>query len=95
MSAKENDDRFAENVGGFNGCVERGIVHRSLRVLHPVNHTTTLCGGRATATNGDTGVLSEGCRTSYAAIHDVQVQGLREAHGPGCFTDLLGALGAA
>jgi len=49
---KEHDNRLAQTITGFDGRVERGIIRRSLRALHPVNHASTVGVGRPRPPNG-------------------------------------------
>ena len=44
---KEDNDRFAKQVGRFDGDVQSRIVARPLRSLHPVNDATSIMIRRA------------------------------------------------
>ena len=50
---EEDDDRLLQRIRGFHRDIERRIVQRALRALHPVHDAATALGRCARAANSD------------------------------------------
>ena len=56
---EEDDDRYAESVGGFDGDIQGGIVATALGALHPVDHAGAVGVWAAGAAGSDAGIAWE------------------------------------
>jgi len=70
--SEKDDDWLAQLVGDFDGGIERGIVAAALGALHPVDDTGSVGIRRASAADGDAGIVSEfGQRVHVQATHEI------------------------